>query len=169
VPIPSLTNLSGADKSDPTLTYCTNNIFKAHLTSQWAFSLPAIALATAGCPPNPCFDGQGRPGETNSFLISIPIFKTVYSNAVNPIKHETNSHSLMTALTVYYGKDPREVLLVTDYPAKFVEYSDAQQRKPYHFFPGYASMYLLPLLYATRILKILPRGLRPSFIAAIIK
>ena len=75
----------------------------------------------------------------------------------------------MTALTVYYRKDPQEFLLVTDYPAKFVEYSDAQQRKPYHFFPGYASMYLLPLLYATRILKILPRGLRPSFIAAIIK
>ena len=60
VPIPSLTNLSGADKSDPTLTYCTNNIFKAHLTSQWAFSLPAVALAKAGCPPNPCFGGQGR-------------------------------------------------------------------------------------------------------------
>jgi len=76
----------------------------------------------------------------------------------------------MTALTVYYGKDPREVLLVTDYPAKFVEYSDAQQRKPYHFFPGYASMYLLPLLYATRILNnSTPGAFRPSFIAAIFK
>ena len=59
----------------------------------------------------------------------------------------------MTALTVYYRKDPQEFLLVTDYPAKFVEYSDAQQRKTYYFFPGYASMYLLPLLYATRILN----------------
>ena len=75
----------------------------------------------------------------------------------------------MTALTVYYRIEPQQFLLVTDYPAKFVEYSDEQQRKPYYFFPGHASLYLLPLLYATRILKILPPGLRPSFIAAILK
>lgn len=75
----------------------------------------------------------------------------------------------MTALTVYYRKDPQEFLLVKEYSSKFVEYSNAQQRKTYYFFPGYASMYLLPLLYATGILKILPPGLRPSFIAAIFK
>ena len=56
----------------------------------------------------------------------------------------------MAALTVYYRKEPKEFLLVTDYPAKFVEYSDAQQRKPYHFFTGHASLYLLLSLYAIK-------------------
>ncbi len=75
----------------------------------------------------------------------------------------------MAALTVYYRKDPKDFLLVKEYSSKFVEYSNAQQRKSYYFYSGHASLYLLPLLYATGILKILPPGLRPSFIAAIFK
>ena len=56
----------------------------------------------------------------------------------------------MAALTVYYVKDPQQILGVQTYPAKFVEYSNAQQRKPYHFFTGHASLYLLLSLYAIK-------------------
>ncbi len=76
----------------------------------------------------------------------------------------------MTALTVYYRKDPKDFLLGKEYSSKFVEYSNAQQRKSYYFFPGHASLYLLPLLYATGILNnSTPVGLRPFFTAAIFK
>ena len=76
----------------------------------------------------------------------------------------------MAALTVYYVKDPQQILGVQTYPAKFVEYSNAQQRKPYHFFTGHASLYLLLLLYASGILNnSTPVGLRPFFTAAILK
>ncbi len=56
----------------------------------------------------------------------------------------------MTALTVYYRKDPQQILGVSNYPAKFVEYSHEQQRKPYDFITGHASLYLLLLLYAIK-------------------
>lgn len=58
----------------------------------------------------------------------------------------------MTALTVYYNKETKLILQDRYYPAKFVEYSNDKHCNISAFFPGSASLYLLPLLYATGIL-----------------